>query len=162
MISLLKDWWLLLFSDLAVKSVLCLQTELRIWSVFNIVLFVVPAFKLQITCLVLVVLLSFKCVFWLFYGETSATKWRGDRGYIKATKLFISQNFDRSRKQKTWSKNKIIFPFLVECASVRVILDSIGNKWESGELYIEFWNTFSLKKNYIDPLEQKFFIKKSL
>lgn len=80
-----------------------LQTELQIWSIFYIVLFVVPAFKFQITSVVLVGLFSFKYVFLLIYGETSATKWRGDPGYIKATKLFISQNFDRSTKQKNLS-----------------------------------------------------------
>lgn len=71
-------------------------------------------------------------------------------------KLFIWQNFDRSRKQKILGKSKIILPFLVQCSSVLVILDGICNKLESGEFYIEFWNMFLKKKEKksIDPLEQ--------
>lgn len=68
-------------------------------------------------------------------------------------KLFIWENFDRSRKQKTLGKNKIILPFMVERVSVLVILDVICNKWESIELYTEFWIYVFFKKS-IDPLEQ--------
>lgn len=68
-------------------------------------------------------------------------------------KLFIWQNFDRSRKHKILGKNEIILPFLVDCASVLVILGGICNKGKSGEFYIEFWNTF-FKKGSTDPLEQ--------
>ena len=106
--------------------------------------------------------LRFKSVFLslvVLWKDLCSEMKRRQTGYIKATKLFIWQNFDRSRKQKTWGKNKIILPFLVECTSVLAILDGICNKWESGELCIEFRNTF-FKKRSIDPLEKRSFSSK--
>lgn len=139
-----------------------LQTELQIWLVFNVVLFVAPAFQLQITCLVLLVLLSFKCVFWLFYGDTSATKWRGDPGYITATKLFISQNSDRSRKQKNLGQEQNNFAFLGWlCFSSCDLGQHLQQMriWWTLHLVLKY---FLCKKESIDPLEQTFFLEKSV
>lgn len=134
-----------------------LQTELQIWSVFNIALFVVPAFKLQITCLVLLVLLSFKCVFWLFCDDASATKWRGDPGYIKATELFMSQNSDRSRKQKNLGQEQNNFAFLGwMCFSSCDLGQHLQQMriWWTLHWVLKYLLS---KKESIDPLEQMFF-----
>lgn len=139
-----------------------LQTELQIWSVFNIALFVVPAFKLQITCLVLLVLLSFKCVFWLFCDDASATKWRGDPGYIKATKLFMSQNSDRSRKQKILGQEQNNFAFLGwMCFSSC----DLGQHLQQMRIWCTLhWvlKYFLSKKEYWSFRTNVFFLKKSL
>lgn len=131
-----------------------LHKELKIWSVFNIVLFVIPAFKLQITCFVLVVLVSFKCFLVNLWRDLS-NKMKRRPWLHKGNKSVHFTKF-----WQTWKTKKLGVRTKLFCLSW---LDGLQFLWswtasETNEwTLIEFWNTFSLKKKNIDLLEQNDF-----